>query len=258
MSTPFFSIILPVYNVERYLERSINSIKNQIEQNFEVILINDGSTDNSENKILDLIANDNRFSLINKDNEGSGPARNDGLRLAEGNYIYFMDPDDEIKKNLLDDCKKTLEKTQSDILMFGYEGIDIVNEKRYIISNDNYYLLKNQTDFRNEFKRILFGNSFNAVWNKMYKLEWLQSTGVYFPRMINAEDGKFNSDLLPYISSFEIIPKSYYIYYISRPDSIMTRYNEKFLDNELILINCFESSIRVWENYREFRSYINN
>ena len=98
---PKFSIIIPVYNVEKYLVECLESIVNQSFKDFEVICVNDGSTDNSLEILQKYAENDERFKVLNQENQGQGIARNNALNIANGEYILFVDPDDFIELNML-------------------------------------------------------------------------------------------------------------------------------------------------------------
>ena len=123
MTTPFFSIIIPVYNVAGYLEKSISSIKNQSFSDFECILIDDGSTDNSPTICDELVKNDSRFHVIHKKNEGVAVARNIGIEKSSGEYILFLDSDDTFELNLLENIFNETKKEFYDIVVFGYKRI---------------------------------------------------------------------------------------------------------------------------------------
>ena len=112
------SIIMPIYNVGKYLDKSIQSVLSQTYNDFELILINDGSTDHSKEICEKYEEIDVRVKLINQKNQGSGLSRNRGLVESKGTWVYFMDPDDYIDKNLLKDNVKILESDQSDVIFF--------------------------------------------------------------------------------------------------------------------------------------------
>ena len=124
---PKISIIIPCYNVEKYLDRCMESILSQTLSDIEIICINDGSTDNSLVFLNKYASSDNRFTIINKKNEGVGIARNAGLKLAQGEYIYFVDPDDWLQNSGV--LLKIFEKAKSenlDMLIFGGYSIHTV------------------------------------------------------------------------------------------------------------------------------------
>ncbi|WP_052343509.1 glycosyltransferase family 2 protein [Bacillus massiliigorillae] len=114
------SIIVPIYNMEKCLQRSIESIQRQIFLDLEIILVNDGSTDNSLSICEELQQNDNRIKVINQKNEGVSSARNAGIAVADGEYIGFVDPDDWIKPEMYNNMYNLMEKIQADICMCSY------------------------------------------------------------------------------------------------------------------------------------------
>lgn len=141
-----FSIIIPVYNTEKYIEKCLNSIVNQSFSDFEVIVINDGSTDNSE-KIIDVFCSKYKFiTKYNKENGGLSDARNYGISKSKGDYLIFVDSDDYIDKNLLFELNKTIEYKKYDLIKFGYNLI-YENETKY---------LKDEIDFNKEYNGVEF------------------------------------------------------------------------------------------------------
>ena len=110
------SIIVPIYNVDKYLEECIESLRNQTYKNLEIILINDGSTDNSEQIFRHEAKQDNRIVFINKKNGGSASAKNEGLKIAKGDYIAFVDSDDFIELDMIEYMVNTIKKYNADIV----------------------------------------------------------------------------------------------------------------------------------------------
>jgi glycosyltransferase involved in cell wall biosynthesis len=142
------SVIIPVYNLEKYIGRCIDSVISQTEKNFEVILINDGSQDNSINIINSKIKADSRFKLINQDNRGVSAARNKGLESAVGEYITFVDGDDFIEANMLKEMYNLAKINNLSIVssnLFAYSNKSykdkmIISTNEYIIDSRNLYL----------------------------------------------------------------------------------------------------------------------
>lgn len=140
-----FSIIIPVYNVKEYISICIYSILNQDYQNYEIIVVNDGSTDASEQIICKI--NNNKIKIINKENGGLASARNEGIKYATGDYIWFVDGDDYIERDSLKILSKYIEEKEYDIISFRYfkdyneykilqsDNIDIEDEKQYPLVN---------------------------------------------------------------------------------------------------------------------------
>ncbi|WP_060668318.1 glycosyltransferase family 2 protein [Oceanobacillus caeni] len=118
MDFPLISVIIPVYNVEEYLEECLNSIINQTYKHIEVIIINDGSTDNSYKVINEYANNYKNMKVINQKNAGQSVARNKGMEIAKGKYIYFLDSDDYILPETFDNLVQQLEKNNLDLIRF--------------------------------------------------------------------------------------------------------------------------------------------
>lgn len=130
MSTSKISIIIPVYNVERYLERCLQSVIDQTYSNFEVICVNDGSTDNSGSILMRYAAMDQRFRIIVQENQGVSEARNNGVRHAIGRYVYFCDSDDCLHPQLLEITLYFAERDQAALVCFAYEPNDVDEKPR--------------------------------------------------------------------------------------------------------------------------------
>ncbi|MEI2393116.1 glycosyltransferase [Priestia megaterium] len=218
------SVIVPVYNVEKYLKRCIESIINQDYKNIELIIVNDGSTDNSERILEDFANVDNRICIINKENGGISSARNVGLRKAKGEFICFVDSDDWIDSSMIAKMLKVCEQEDADIVQCGYREIYENGERGKIIK------LEEKNFIEEEITSIYFSNTdFHAVmWNKLYKKTIFNK--------ISFVEGKQYEDTM---ASFEIILKSKKIFnlpdvfynYYQRENSIMnTAFTEKKLD----------------------------
>ncbi len=120
----FFSIIIPIYNSEKSLTKCLEAIKVQSFNDFEVIMVDDGSNDNSMFVCQSIVSNDYRFRVIHQDNRGPSAARNTGLKAAEGEYICFVDSDDYVAENYLESLKKFIDNDQPDMVFFGYHRVD--------------------------------------------------------------------------------------------------------------------------------------
>ena len=161
MEHRLFSIIVPVYNVNKYLEKSIKSIISQTYKNFECIIVDDGSNDGSEIICETLKQSDNRIKVIHKKNEGVAIARNVGIKAATGKFILFVDSDDTLEQNSLFQISNALEKDNSDILVFGYRRI-----------NENGEILKESSPTINYSKTKMYKMASDLtflLWNKAYK-----------------------------------------------------------------------------------------
>ena len=144
------SIITPVYNSERWLDKCINSVQSQTYKNFELILVNDGSTDNSGEICNKYADKDDRIKVIHTINQGVSSARNQGLELARGDYICFLDSDDAFKENLCEIISNTFDKNDIDIIIFGYEN----TSKEQILPSFNNGKIENLIKDLDKYKKL--------------------------------------------------------------------------------------------------------
>ena len=158
------SIILPIYNVEKYLEKCVNSVINQTYQNIEVILVDDGSKDSSGRICDKLVESDNRIKVIHKKNGGLASARNAGYEAATGEYIMYIDSDDCVKEETVKRCVDVIEKDKSDVVIFGYEKMSEDGKVLETCSWGNKIYSHNEmTEY---LYRAICEMSFGYAWNK--------------------------------------------------------------------------------------------
>lgn len=203
------SIVIPVYNTEEKLEICLDSIINQTYKNFEVILINDGSIDNS-GQICDYYSNiDSRFMVLHKQNEGVSIARNVGIDLASGDYLVFVDSDDKIKVNMLEKMVINLENSQADVLI---SGITFVNNNEILLEKipENSGLIGIQVwEYISKVESDLYG----YVSNKLYRLDIIKKNEIYFDKNRKVqEDLDFAIRVFSKCDKFYLLKESYYLY----------------------------------------------
>lgn len=185
------SVIIPVYNAEKYLAETLDSILNQTFKNFEVIAINDGSTDNSLN-ILNKYGNkDNRIRIINKKNTGVSDTRNIGIQNAVGEYVCFIDSDDTVNDFYLEKMYKTAQKYDSDMVVCSYKLIDSKSRKKNISVNSQYYREDYNICTSNQFKLLLEVGLGIQVWNKLIKKLIISSGDILFEKGITFDEDMF-------------------------------------------------------------------
>lgn len=203
------SIIIPVYNAEDNLDRLINKIQDQDYKEYELIFIDDGSTDKSAEIILSYKKNNENIKYISQKNSGPGIARNKGLDIASGDYIVFIDADDDFNANMIVDMVSYIEEYDVDIVQFPYQIIDRNNN---II--DRFFdikelkLIDDMGEALFEFARQGLLNPY--LWTKIYKRKAISNirfTGHYY-----AEDQIFNVKVLMDSEKVLIVPRGYYFY----------------------------------------------
>jgi len=226
------SIIIPVYNVEKYLEQCLNSVVNQTLKDIEIICVNDGSTDNSKDILNEYAEKDSRIVIIDKKNAGLGAARNTGMEHVNGEYILFLDSDDWMD---LEACESLYNYTlshDSDLMIFKIRPYDentneFFKRKDYELSavknffnesNVNYKMLKNSI-----FK-------FSVVaYSKFYKKSFLDKFSMKFPEGLIFEDNPFFYDVILKADKIKFLDE-YYVYRRFRDGSIITSCDKRFLD----------------------------
>lgn len=224
------SVIVPVYNVEEYLKRCVDSLRNQSLQNIEIILVDDGSTDHSGTLCDEYQNEDRRIKVIHKENAGQGLARNDGLKMATGQYVCFLDSDDYLETNALSELSLLAEDSKADMVTFGYEIDDPdgkcvtaprIEEKEYI-----------GEDIRNEFILHFFGDDpqkedlrgFSSCMS-FFRREVILEYDIHFPseREVLTEDTVFCLEFCAHAERIVTTSKIYY-HYVQKKDSFSHGY----------------------------------
>lgn len=232
MKQPLISIIVPIYNVEQYLRRCVDSIINQTYQNIEIILVDDGSPDNC-GKICDEYAKqDQRVKVIHKPNGGLSDARNVGIENSQGDYLMFIDSDDWIELNSCDYLLDLSHKNNSDIVIFGVNdvydnGVTIPSRKGYIGLTEKQDIIKCMSYKPGEY------GVFNYVCNKFFSARLFD--GIKFPVGRLAEDQGTTYKLIH--KANRIFVTDYHLYnYFQRGDSISkNRFNPKQMKDRIEL-----------------------
>lgn len=217
---PKLSIIIPVYNVEKYVSNCLESILNQPFKDLEVICVNDGSSDKSLSVLQEYKNRDERMIIIDKKNEGSGVARNSALAIARGEYIFFVDGDDWIEENSLDKMISEADKLQTDILIFG--GLSYYEEKGRKGGYSANKLPKkylNKIFSSEDIKKDVFKFP-STAWTKLYRREFLMKNNIKFQEI------KVGQDQLPFFHSIitaekiALLPQNLYCYRKNRKGAV--------------------------------------
>lgn len=232
------SIIIPVYNGEKFLYRSINSIRKQTYTNTEIILINDGSTDNSGEICREIAKQDKRVIFYDRKNAGISKTREFGLQQATGAFITYCDCDDWIEPNMIESMVNTLINHEADLVITDYY-VETGNKSIYIKQEPEN---SNPTNITRE---ILQGKLHGATWNKMIRKSIIQKHNIHFPKGINyCEDVLFWIQILQHPIKLAYIPKAYYHYdYNINPLSITRTNNKRNIEMRKEYINTLEKSI---------------
>lgn len=230
MKKELISIVIPVFRVEKYLNRCVESVIKQSYKNIEIIIVDDGSDDNCPAMCDALLKKDDRIVVYHKENGGLSDARNYGLERANGKYISFIDSDDTVDVDYVKQLYETLIENNADISVCGYT---VVYDNGKIIpnSNDKKMVLSQKETL----EKILYQEDFNvATWAKMYKIELFK--GIRFPKGKIFEDSFTTYKLVFKSSKIACNMKSQYNYLI-RSNSILT---SSFSEKKLTLIDAYD------------------
>ena len=227
------SVILPIYNQEKYLRKALDSLQKQTIADTEFICVNDESTDSSLKILKEYAQKDNRFKIIDQKNQGCGASRNNGLKIATGEYISFLDPDDWLEPEALESLYKKSKQDNCDMVVFNFNR---VNETGDIIGKFNlkkrlqrFIDIDEKKNFHwRDIKSRVLGGLFPVAWNKFYKHDIIKRNQVHFAKSNLAEDNVFvfgatlNSERIGYID------KCLYNYLIRQNSAIRSRSDKNF------------------------------
>ncbi len=237
------SIIIPVFNGEKKISRCLESLISIKESDIEFIIVNDGSTDTTKEICEAYLQRDHRIRLINQMNAGVSRARNNGLDLAIGRYVGFVDADDEIADEF-DEILKVIKLVDSDFYMFDYwiqNNCGLEKIARYRLSPGK----NEKLDLYNNF---LTGRS-NCVWNNIYQMNIVKGNNIRFPEnMSMGEDCVFNARYLIYCKGGYYIKKTGYKYYTDDSNSATNTRKLSYLDDFIEIYENFQMIYKSYDN----------
>lgn len=251
MKQPFFSIVIPVYNAAQFLKRTVNSIRAQSFQDYELLLLDDASSDNSLAVARRLAEVDARIRVVSlEENKGVSAVRNQGIQEANGKYLYFMDADDYLQGELLQPIFEAVQKSAVDVVVFG--------------ATENYYNKQGKLFFQNEIhplpgiylsrealrphiltleEQTLYG----YPWNKCYLCETLRKSGVAFAPYALNEDLVFNVAYFSDISSMIVLDNIAYQYEKRDAGSLTSKFVPEYFTLHELRIQLLYSQYESWK-----------
>lgn len=237
MKQELISIVVPIYNTDSYLEKCIKSIINQTYKNLEIILINDGSTDNSLNIINKYKKQDNRIRVLNQSNKGLSECRNIGIKKSKGEFIAFIDSDDYVDLKYIEILYKNIKEYDADMSICNYyeikdniKNIKVKRDGKALITDEKYYQLYN------------YNNLLTIVaWNKLYKRKIFNN--IKYPINKIYEDEFVICNILHNCNKI-IYDYTPLCYYIKRKDSITASNKNKNFD----IIDALDNRMLVFQN----------
>ena len=253
------TIVVPVYNVEKYLRKCLNSIVNQIYENIEIICVDDGSPDNSINILNEFAQSDKRVKIIRQENQGLSGARNTGINNAIGKYIMFIDSDDWIELNMVELMVNKIENENLDLVVCGNTNYYVNKIKKQELTKLSSEIIYSGIDyFRQNYKKnYRFGN----CWNKIYKLDLIKQKSIKFPIKRLYEDLLFVFQYIYFCKKVGIIKQSLYNYVISRDGAITNKINRDDLKDTLFTLEEIKKFLKLENDYKllnsiEFSEYM--
>ena len=229
------SVIVPAYNVEKYISSCLNSLLNQTKKEIEIIVIDDGSTDNTLNILNEYKKNNpSKIHVVSQENQGLSITRNNGSKLSTGKYILFVDGDDEIDINLLKNLWDKLEEFPYDVIAF---NVEVIYPNKKIIVNPG--ITSDIKNFNLDSKKKFLTDMYCMACNKIYKKDLFKDNTLLFTPNTWFEDVLLMHKLIPNITSLGYLDFPGYKYY-QRENSITYTYSDKLKDINFVLEKILE------------------
>ncbi len=256
--TPKVSVILPVYNTEKYLKDCLDTIVNQTLKEIEIICVDDGSTDNSLNILKEYASKDKRITLITQENLFAGVARNVGINLAKGEYLSFLDSDDFFELDMLEGMYNQGLKNNVDIVICKFTKYNELSKKFQKPEGINCNFKKENPIFSpNEKTDNLFNIAFTVAWNKIFKRNLILDNKIFFQSLITRNDTYFSCVAMVHANNIQLLDKSYYYYRYNRQNSLVNtsdKYPLTFYDSYTELYKYLKSN-NLFDTYK--KAFIN-
>lgn len=241
---PKVSLIIPVYNVQDYIEKCLDSVVNQTIDDMEIIIVNDGSKDQSKQKLKKYLEKYPKIKYLEKENGGLSDARNYGLKFATGEYVAFLDSDDYVEKNTYEEMYNLAKKEKSDMV-----ECDFIWEYPNKIREDIGSLYSS--------KKEMIEKARVVAWNKLIKREIIEKINLQFPVGLRYEDVEFFYKIVPYINKVSFVKKCL-IHYVQRGDSIANTQNIRTKEIFKVLDNVitYYKENNLYNEYEQELEYI--
>ncbi|MDY5584321.1 MAG: glycosyltransferase family 2 protein [Arcanobacterium sp.] len=245
LNDPLISIILPAYKVEDYLARAIYSIQAQTFSDFELLIVDDGSPDNSGKIAEEFAAKDKRISVFHTQNNGAPAARNYALQFAKGKYLYFMDGDDWAEPTMLTDMFTVAEINAAELVIAGFFIDTYYDQEKYLSETKSFpdATFSNATEFRKIAHKLFDQNLLYTPWNKLFLHSYIKKHGILFKNTF-WDDFPFVLDTIRDIEKVCVIEKPYYHFIRARAESETTKFRigvtEKRLEEDQWMIELYK------------------
>ena len=255
------SVIIPVYNVENYLNECLDSVTSQTLDDMEIICIDDGSTDNSPDILKEYSKKDKRIKIITKENGGQATARNLGIKEAQGEYIAFVDSDDFIEPTMFEKLYTKSKDNNLDIAMCKIATYD--NQTEEIKNNVWYYMLGVFRDFEKGIFNHKDTKEFTChiavtPYNKIYKTTLLKENNILFPEGLIFEDEKFFYDTYLRAKRVSIVDEFLYYYRINRKGSTVDTIKDNDFSDIVPISKLIRETFKETDNYEDYKILLSN
>ena len=250
---PKISIIVPIYNAEKYIGRCMKSIYAQTFTDYEVILVNDGSKDQSADICRKYAQNDSRITFIDKENEGAGSARNAGIKVSKGEYLAFPDADDWFEPQMYKELYDIAKSGDFDIV---FSGVNFYSKNKddTLLFSRTLNCEKKSFTTANECREnvmIFFPTStiFDVPWNKLYKRSVAIKNNVRFSDTRRCQDAMFNIDFYSFANSVASIDKAYYNYIENDTAGVQRKFPKNYIDISVAYYKKLIGILNSWGIY---------
>lgn len=247
------SIIVPVFNAEKYLDRCIKSIHAQTFTDYEIILVNDGSKDNSLALCREYAEKDSCITVIDKENGGAGSARNAGIAVAKGEYLAFPDVDDWFEPTMYEELYTLAKSGDYDLVLSGanyYENDKGVLKYKNSITSGNKSYLTREDCRKNVMDFFPTSTIFDVPWNKLYKRNVAIDNNVRFSDTKRCQDAMFNIDFYNESEKVASIDKAYYNYIENTVEGFQRKFPKNYIDIIVIYYSHLKSILESWAMYK--------
>lgn len=237
------SVVVPIYNAEKYLDASIGTLLKQTHTDIEIILVENGSTDGSLEICNRFAKSDNRIQVIHTGNIGTGAARNLGMSKATGEYICFLDADDWFDTTLIE---KYIESVQGrDFIICGYSAF---RDDADVIDSHSFgsHVFNSASEVREYVATWFPDGRVGFTGNKFYKLSVIKENNIQFPELSRLEDGFFNLEFFSYACSGVVIPDELYHYRLAPASAVIQKHDEEYADLVVALTDAILEKRQEW------------
>lgn len=245
------TIIIPIYNLDKYLYRCLKSVQDQDYKDIEVILIDDGSTDKSKDICREFLNSDNRFKYFFQQNNGVSKARNYGIYQAQGTFLTFVDGDDYLEPDHISSMVHGMSNANVDVVISGRRIITANTENELMIASEEQFRTQEEL-IKDSFSQLVYG----YIWNKLYKTKIIKDNHIFFLESLSfAEDQVFNISYFKCSAGGFILDKATYNY-VRRQDSITKGRTKSAIEGRLTMLKASKIVIDLLKDSNQYQEQI--